>query len=406
MRATLAAVAALLLVPTVAQAVVLTVEPVPANAGRVTSSPPGIDCPGDCSEDLAPQPVSLVGFAPNSGYAIHHWSGCDYTNPSDPSACSVNLAQARTVQAFWSDVQSPTISFGGPTGTVSGTILLNPTVADNSGRVDRVSFYRDRTLPGDLPFAVDSDPSGGYTAQFDTTTIPDGDYSFEEIVHDAAGNSSAASRTLTVDNVAVDMSVNPPVFVAPSPADGFTTTGGSLQYTFTKDADVPDANVTCRVDSGAITPCSSPRTVDVSGLADGGHSLTVGVTDTSGNQASASRTFKVDRSATPTPTPTPTVTPTPTPSVAVPPLSLSVKKSVSLKKSNRRFRVTFSTPRSGTAVFELLKGVQQHLRAQRSVLGGPGTLLLRVPAGVAPGRYSVRLTFDGKTTRRQIKLRP
>lgn len=407
MRALLAGSVAFLLTPAAAQAVVLTIEPVPANAGRVTSSPPGIDCPSDCTEDLAPQSVSLVAYAPGSGYAIDHWGGCDTTH-SDPTACSINLAQARTVQAFWNDVQSPTIIFGGPTGTVSGTILLNPTVSDNSGTVDHVSFYRDRTLPGDMPFALDSDPEGGYTAQFDTTTVPDGDYSFEQIAYDAAGNASAVSRMLTVDNVAADTVVNPPVFVDPSPADGVTTSGGALQYTFTRDGDVPDANVTCRVDSGATAACSSPYTVDVSGLADGGHSLTVGVTDTSGNQASASRTFKVDRpvaqgTATP-PSPSPTPTPTPSgPVITVPPLSLSAKRSVSLK--SRRLRVTFSTPRSGIATFELLRGAQQYILAQKTVPGGPGTLRLRIPAGVTPGRYRLRLTFDGKTKRAPITLR-
>ena len=57
------------------------------------------------------------------------------------------------------------------------------------------------------------------------------------------------------------------------------------------------ATLACTVD-GAATPCSSPHTVAIGGLADGSHTFAVSATDDVGNvSAPQSRTFVLDRAA-------------------------------------------------------------------------------------------------------------
>ena len=50
------------------------------------------------------------------------------------------------------------------------------------------------------------------------------------------------------------------------------------------------ATVTCKLDSGAAAPCTSPHRVNVR---KGSHTLTITATDTVGNTGDASKTWKV-----------------------------------------------------------------------------------------------------------------
>jgi hypothetical protein len=64
--------------------------------GRVTSSPAGIDCPGDCSEDFPSDTTIDLTRAPTAGYAFEAWHvfGNDAGPDCDKAAsCSLALAQ-------------------------------------------------------------------------------------------------------------------------------------------------------------------------------------------------------------------------------------------------------------------------------------------------------------------------
>ena len=105
----------------------LTVGGASTGAGRVTSSPPGIDCTiaagnttGTCAATFAHGTVVTLNQTTNEGSTFGGWTG-DCTSAS---ACSVTMDQARGVTAsFTMTRHTLTVASGGGTGsgTVSGT---------------------------------------------------------------------------------------------------------------------------------------------------------------------------------------------------------------------------------------------------------------------------------------------
>jgi predicted outer membrane repeat protein len=63
--------------------------------GLVNSSPTGIDCPSDCSEDFADDSVVTLSFTPDLGTTFSGWSG-DCSGTGD---CIITMSQARDVAA-------------------------------------------------------------------------------------------------------------------------------------------------------------------------------------------------------------------------------------------------------------------------------------------------------------------
>ncbi|HVY35731.1 MAG TPA: Ig-like domain-containing protein, partial [Candidatus Paceibacterota bacterium] len=94
------------------------------------------------------------------------------------------------------DTTPPTISFSAPSNgaTISGTVTLSATATDNVGVV-RVDFASGSTT-------IVSDTTSPYTTTLDTTSLPNGSYTFTATVYDAAGNSGTTAVTVTVSNQA------------------------------------------------------------------------------------------------------------------------------------------------------------------------------------------------------------
>jgi hypothetical protein len=240
----------------------------------------------------------------------------------------------------------------GPTGTVSSsnstfTFTFSDPTSDAATFVCRLSTSG---APGN-----ESDCSSG---SYMTTTLADGSYVFHLFSKDLAGNqSSEATQSFTVDHTApappvlsgqppvvtnqntatftvppgstctldgntVDCSVSP--YTTPVLGDGqhtFTVSNGttSTSYTWTIDTTAPVAptfvdgpangsttsatsgviglnsdgssTLTCKLD-GSATAC--PGFVQLSNLANGGHTLVVTATDAAGNTTAATRSWTVD----------------------------------------------------------------------------------------------------------------
>jgi hypothetical protein len=126
------------------------------------------------------------------------------------------------------------------------------------------------------------------------TSVADGSHTYTATARDAAGNSSSASnaRTVVVDTTA------PNTVLTTGPLGA--TSSASASFTFS--ADDPSATFDCLLDSGAWTPCSSPRSY--SALTEGPHSFDVRATDPAGNTdpTPATRTWTVDTTPPATPT--------------------------------------------------------------------------------------------------------
>ncbi len=231
----------------------------------------------------------------------------------------------------WEVCSSP---FDPPVADGAHTVRIRATdAAGNVGQTSLMSWTVDGTEPD---VNITSGPSGNHASRTATYTftvddptavveclldggtwepcssprsyagLADGPHSFSVRATDPAGNIGAEGRNFFVD------ATPPVVTITTGPAP--VTTARTAHLEFTRDD--PSAPLTCSVDGGTFAPCSSP--LDLSGLADGSHSLQVRATDPFGNVGAATRTWVVDTSA-----PTVTITAGPTGTVTTDSVSFS-----------------------------------------------------------------------------------
>jgi uncharacterized protein (TIGR03118 family) len=95
------------------------------------------------------------------------------------------------------DNTPPTVSLTAPAaGTVSGTIAVTATAADNVG-VTQVEFFAGATSLG-------TDTTAPYSVNWNTTTVADGNVNLTAVAHDAAGNTTTSTAVVVnVSNAVV-----------------------------------------------------------------------------------------------------------------------------------------------------------------------------------------------------------
>jgi hypothetical protein len=139
------------------------------------------------------------------------------------------------------DTTPPTVAITSPAAgsTVSGTITLTATAADNVG-VAGVRFSIDGTPIGS------EDTAAPYTASWNTTTVTDGSHSITARARDAAGNATtSAAIAVTVSNVVV----TPP----PPPPGGLVAAYGFEEGTGATTADASGNGLTGAVSQATWT---------------------------------------------------------------------------------------------------------------------------------------------------------
>lgn len=277
-------------------------------AGQGSATGPDIDCNQsggpDCSQSYPnewvcepdpeggpnicywqPQYVELTAGADVNGYVYDGWDGCDSVTDR---TCELTVSTDRALTARFRDAQTPAVGGLSPSsGFQRGTISLGASATDNSGAVNRVEFR----VRGAL---VATDTSAPYGTSFNTASVPDGPATIRATAFDAAGNSSFAESTVTIDNTPPALNVN----TGPS---GQTFGPGSTQtWTFTAgDAPAGVASVQC-----SVVPSGSPASYgscsggnsshSVTGLSDGTYTFTVRARDNAGNESTQSRGFSID----------------------------------------------------------------------------------------------------------------
>jgi hypothetical protein len=111
---------------------VLTVTGHGSGAGKVTSSPAGIDCGAVCAAEFTKNAVVTLTGAPAAGSKPATWSGCDKVNGSNQ--CEVTMSAAKAVVAIFDLEQHPLkVS---KTGTGSGTVTSAPTGINCGGECE------------------------------------------------------------------------------------------------------------------------------------------------------------------------------------------------------------------------------------------------------------------------------
>jgi len=108
--------------------------------------------------------------------------------------------------------------------------------------------------------------------------LANGSHSFQVRATDAAGNTdpTPASYAWTVDTTTPDTTPPDTTITAAPPARSSSSTA-SFSFTATEAG----SSFACRLDSGAFTPCVSPRSYSALGF--GSHSFQVRATDAAGN---------------------------------------------------------------------------------------------------------------------------
>jgi hypothetical protein len=220
------------------------------------------------------------------------WAPCasphDYTGLADAAHtfevratdAAGNVDQSPAARAWTVDTlppASPTIeSPAEGTTSATGTVTVSGTAEPGA----LVELFEGATSRGTATTG-----SGGLWSRT-LTGLSDGSHSYTATARDAAGNTSGASnsRTVVVDTTA------PNTVLTTGPLGATSSTSASFTFT----ADDPSASFECRLDGGAWTACSSPRTYAT--LTEGSHTFEVRATDAAGNtdQMPALRTWTVD----------------------------------------------------------------------------------------------------------------
>ena len=231
------------------------------------------------------------------------WQAC--SSPFDP----VLADGPRTVRIRATDAAGNIGQTGVLSWTVDGTepdvVITSGPSGNHASRTATYTFTVDDTS-ATVECLFDGGTWEPCTSPTTYTGLDDGPHSFSVRATDPAGNRGAEGRNFFVD-------ATPPVVTFTS-GPAAVTTARSAHLVFTRD-DL-GATLTCSIDGGSFSPCSSP--VDLAGLADGPHSVQVRATDSFGNVGTATRSWVVDNTA-----PTVTITAGPSGTVTTDDVSFS-----------------------------------------------------------------------------------
>jgi hypothetical protein len=168
------------------------------------------------------------------------------------------------------DTVAPTVAIADPTGgTVAGTIHIHATASDDRGVVGvRFAFMND---VGDTTQLGD-DTASPYEATWNTTNVPNGQYTIKATARDASGKATTSSAPVTVGNT----DVTAPAVSVTAPLAGATVTkviavsanaadaSGISQVQFKvddTDIEVPDKTAPYSIQWGSINVDNGPHTL-------------------------------------------------------------------------------------------------------------------------------------------------
>lgn len=188
--------------------------------------------------------------------------------------------------------QPPTVNITNPAdgSTVSGTIAVTAEATDDHD-VAQVEFFVDGASIG-----VDTSPSDGSSAIWDTTSAPDGTHQVTATATDGPGQTGSDSVSVDVDNVD-----SPPTLSLTSPSDG-ALVKGALTVTADATDDQGVSRVEFFVDGTSIGVDTSgsdgwSASWDTTSGSEGAHDVSATATDTAAQTANASVSVTVDNTA-------------------------------------------------------------------------------------------------------------
>ncbi|MCO5315807.1 MAG: hypothetical protein M9938_06570 [Solirubrobacterales bacterium] len=222
----------------------------------------------------------------------------DSNAPEDWTPCSSPAGYtglADTSHSFEVRATDPVGNVGAPASHTWEVLTVKPNATIDTGPNGAVNSS-DATFEfsSDLGSAtfecrIDSSQAADWaacTSPKQYTGLADGSHTFEVRATDLdQGTGPVADRQWTVDTDA------PTVTIDSGPTGAVATQDATIAFT----VDDNTATVECRLDSNDVNDwaaCASPK--ELTGLAEGDHTLEVRATDAAGNEGTASRTWTVD----------------------------------------------------------------------------------------------------------------
>lgn len=171
-----------------------------------------------------------------------------------------NVSATSASNGFTVDTTAPSLAITSP--------AASQTIADDT---PSVTFTTNDATAITVECSVDAGAYASCASPFTTAPLRDGSHTVSVRATDAAGNTTQASVTFTVDTVGPNTS-----FVTLPPL-----TSNSAAATFEFQASEPGATFECSLDGGGFSACTSPR--NLTGLGDGSHNFEVRALDAVGN---------------------------------------------------------------------------------------------------------------------------
>jgi hypothetical protein len=222
-----------------------------------------------------------------SGNTFHsNGSGTIYDN----SAQKVQMGTTGTTPP--PDATPPSVWFTSPSNgmQISGSFSLNAGASDNVG-VAGVRFTVNGTA------IASEDTSAPYTVVWNSTSVPNGNYTLAAIARDSAGNTNQATVSVSVNNaVAPTPDTTKPNIGIAAPTNGATVLG-SITVTASASDNVGVTSVWYQLNGQAIgSATSSPYAIQLNTAqyANGAYTLTAFARDAANNTNSASISITIN----------------------------------------------------------------------------------------------------------------
>ncbi|MDX1812237.1 MAG: S8 family serine peptidase [Gammaproteobacteria bacterium] len=188
------------------------------------------------------------------------------------------------------DTTAPSVSLNSPGNTVSGTVNISASAADDT-QLDSLAIYAGSTLLG-------STSNGSLSVSWNTTLVADGNITLKAVAVDSSGNTSNKTASVTVANNIANDTVAPTVNIV-GISEGQTI---SRNTSVTIDAadDVALSTVNCYINGSLVSSGNTSLTcnINVKKLKSGSHNLSANATDKAGNKTSKSVNFSIGGSST------------------------------------------------------------------------------------------------------------
>ena len=229
----------------------------------VTSSPPGISCPGTCVANFGAGVTVMLTAKPTINSVFAGWSGeCTGTG-----TCPVTMNAAKAVTATFMATTSTSLALSPNPSTLGAPVSFTATVTSAGGTpTGNVTFKNGTTTLG-------SGPLSSGKATFKTTTLSVGSHSITAVYAGSSNfiTSTSSVLTQTVKQASsittLSSSLNPSTLGAPVSFTATVTSAGG-----TPTGNVTFKNGTTTLGSGPLS--SGKATFKTTTLSVGSHSIT------------------------------------------------------------------------------------------------------------------------------------